>query len=555
MQTFLRPKLILAISILALISTSPGLAQFDPCQPMPQGPTFTLSQAGGARIPAVAMFPDGRSIVVYETGSPPGNDDSRLAIVARRLDANGQFEGDEFQVNTFIDEDQHVADVAVAPNGAFVVAWETDAPDVSGDNGNIRARVYRPDGSPAGPDFQVNDIEDRWQRRPAVAMNNQGFVVVWDTDGQSAGDDTGGLSVQARRYDANGNALGGQFQVNTVLGGSQGNPDVAMHPDGRFVVAWESSGSAGDDNSSRSVQVRRYAADGTPLEAEQQLNVITAQAQDHPSVAMDPTDASFLVVWQSSTSEDSDNDRSSIQARGMLWNGIPTSQREFQVNQEILDSQFDPNVANVGPKEYMAVWITDHLPDRSSAMRAIGLEGTLIGGQFDLPGTDLRPAAPNVAGNGNGSSLTVYQAAGLDDVVPSNRDGIRARRWQHPCVTGEPTGCVESPTTLCLLDDRFRVTANWRIPDGTTGAGQAEELTPDTGYFWFFRRENVEMVIKVLDACGFNQHFWVFAGGLTSVEVELEVFDTEKNVGVPYANPQNTPFEPIQDTEAFATCP
>ena len=29
------------------------------------------------------------------------------------------------------------------------------------------------------------------------------------------------------------------------------------------------------------------------------------------------------------------------------------------------------------------------------------------------------------------------------------------------------------------------------------------------------------MVVKVLDACSFSNHFWVFAGGLTDVGVDL----------------------------------
>lgn len=34
------------------------------------------------------------------------------------------------------------------------------------------------------------------------------------------------------------------------------------------------------------------------------------------------------------------------------------------------------------------------------------------------------------------------------------------------------------------------------------------------GYFWFFEEDNVEVVLKVLDACSFTDRFWVFAAGL-----------------------------------------
>jgi hypothetical protein len=47
----------------------------------------------------------------------------------------------------------------------------------------------------------------------------------------------------------------------------------------------------------------------------------------------------------------------------------------------------------------------------------------------------------------------------------------------------------------------------------------------------------------------------VFAGGLTNVQVVLRVVDTETTAVRHYFNPQVTPFQPVQDTTAFATCP
>jgi hypothetical protein len=121
----------------------------------------------------------------------------------------------------------------------------------------------------------------------------------------------------------------------------------------------------------------------------------------------------------------------------------------------------------------------------------------------------------------------------------------------------ESTGtCTPTATALCLLEDRFRVEVAWETNQGGSGQGQAVELTPDTGYFWFFTEENVEMVVKVRDACvdPFNR-FWVFAGGLTNVMVTMTVTDTLTNEAQTYTNPLGTPFKPITDTNAFATCP
>jgi hypothetical protein len=120
----------------------------------------------------------------------------------------------------------------------------------------------------------------------------------------------------------------------------------------------------------------------------------------------------------------------------------------------------------------------------------------------------------------------------------------------------EDESCVGTQTTLCLTDDRFRITAEWRTKDGTRGFGRAVDLTSDSGYFWFFNAANVELVVKVLDACPTQfDRFWVFAAGLTNVEVLIRIRDTTSDTERTYANLLETPFAPIQDTNAFATCP
>jgi len=119
---------------------------------------------------------------------------------------------------------------------------------------------------------------------------------------------------------------------------------------------------------------------------------------------------------------------------------------------------------------------------------------------------------------------------------------------------GTPGTCTSSATTMCLSNGRFRVTTSWRTANGT-GFGQAVPLTSDSGYFWFFSANNIEMIVKTLDGCGLNSRFWVFAGGLTNVQVILTVTDTHKGTVKVYVNPINTAFQPIQDTAAFATCP
>jgi hypothetical protein len=63
-------------------------------------------------------------------------------------------------------------------------------------------------------------------------------------------------------------------------------------------------------------------------------------------------------------------------------------------------------------------------------------------------------------------------------------------------------------------------------------------------------------VVKVLGACSSPfPRFWVFAAGLTNVGVEITVTDTANGTVRRYENPIGMSFEPLQDTNAFATCP
>jgi ELWxxDGT repeat protein len=111
-------------------------------------------------------------------------------------------------------------------------------------------------------------------------------------------------------------------------------------------------------------------------------------------------------------------------------------------------------------------------------------------------------------------------------------------------------GCGE-PGTLCLHGGRFAIDVDWSDPrTGNTGTGVAIPGTDRSGYFWFFRDDNVELVVKVLDGRPVNGRFWVFYGALTDVEYTLRVRDLEGGGERSYHNPPGTICGEA-DTEAF----
>jgi ELWxxDGT repeat protein len=128
-------------------------------------------------------------------------------------------------------------------------------------------------------------------------------------------------------------------------------------------------------------------------------------------------------------------------------------------------------------------------------------------------------------------------------------DGLTGQElWALPL--GGPGGCVPSTTALCIAGGRFKVEAFWRDFQGNSGAGQAQPLTGDTGTFWFFSPDNVEVIVKVLDGRALDGHFWVFYGALSNVEYSLTVTDTVTGLTRRYLNPLGE-LASVGDTTAF----
>ncbi len=139
-------------------------------------------------------------------------------------------------------------------------------------------------------------------------------------------------------------------------------------------------------------------------------------------------------------------------------------------------------------------------------------------------------------------------------IIATNNRGKSSPTPEVGATTlAEVEECMDDADTVCLNQGRFRVELEWESAD-EHGAGAAVSLTNDTGYLWFFNADNVEVVVKVLDGCGINQRYWVFAGGLTDVKAVMKVIDSQTGVAATYYNPPGTAFQPVQDQETFAVC-
>jgi hypothetical protein len=115
--------------------------------------------------------------------------------------------------------------------------------------------------------------------------------------------------------------------------------------------------------------------------------------------------------------------------------------------------------------------------------------------------------------------------------------------------TSATGACVTDARTLCLLG-RYEVEVTWKTSNGQTGAGTAVPDSDNSGFFWFFGPDNLELVVKLLDGATVNGKLWVFYGSLSDVEYTVKVTDTQTGRFKSYRNPQGS-LSGAADTSAL----
>jgi Ca2+-binding RTX toxin-like protein len=292
--------------------------------------------------PVVAMDSDGDFVVAWESQVQEGLGWD-YGIYAQRFTSLGVAAGEEFRVNTNNTGNQTHTAIAMDTDGDFVVSWTSDGQD--GSRGGIYAQRFNSAGVALGNEFRVNTTTTEDQRFSSVAMDADGdFVVVWAGPGR----------IYAQRYSAAGSALGSEFRVDTTIGAAQidlGLPAVAMDADGNFVVTWltylsDVSGSG------HGVFARRYNAAGVALGGEFRVDTRLSQFRaDGPSVAM-ADNGEFVITWETWTP---DGLRFAIYAQRYDVNGA-TIGGEFRVTTDTGTDQSYEAVAMDADGDFVITW-------------------------------------------------------------------------------------------------------------------------------------------------------------------------------------------------------
>ncbi|MBC5783734.1 SBBP repeat-containing protein [Ramlibacter sp. USB13] len=363
-----------------------------------QGAAFQVNATAGSdqAHAVVAMDAAGNFVVAWESENQDG---ASWGVFARRYDAAGNALGGEFQVNVAASASERQPSIAMDAAGNFVIAWHAGNPSGAVPTYDVYARRFDAAGNALGGEFRVNATTSDGQMRPAAAMDAAGnFVVVW----QSRGQDGDGYAVVGQRYDAAGNAVGGEFVVNTTSSHDQWHATVAMNAAGSFVVAWEGEG-AGDDDG---IFARRYDASGNALGGEFRVNTTKQHAQLAPAVGIDDA-GNFVVSWDTKSIDDGNSQGVFMQRFAADGSAVGA---ETLVNTTVANDQQNASLAMTRGGDYLVVWSGNGTGDGSG----------IFGQRYDrLPGLSFS------AGDGAADTTVTFTGSVAD--VNAALAGMRYR--------------------------------------------------------------------------------------------------------------------------------
>ena len=157
----------------------------------PQGGEFQVNvYTTGTQIgPSVGMDAAGNFVVSW-SGPREG---FPFSVHMRRFDAAGVPLSGDVRASDYVQHSGSI--IAMQPGGDFVLAWNSNLQD--GSALGVYGRRFRADLTRAGDEFRVNTYTTGNQRRAGIAVDGDGdFVVAWNSDLQ----DGSGDGVFAQRY-------------------------------------------------------------------------------------------------------------------------------------------------------------------------------------------------------------------------------------------------------------------------------------------------------------------------------------------------------------------
>jgi flagellin-like hook-associated protein FlgL len=286
-------------------------------------------------LPTATSLADGGLLVSWNSDSQPP-DASSWGVFARRYNAAGQPEGDEFLVNTSTSNAQNNPSITGLPDGGYVATWMSNH---TGD-ANIYKQQYDKNGAVVGSETLVSSVPGT-QHTPSISgLQNGGYAITWRSDQNGTND------VYLRIYGADGNPVTAEAIVNDVQTGNQIDPKITTLENGNFVVAYSS-----DQSGTNDIFYQLFDSTGNKLGSNRMANSYTILNQQEPS-ATSLAGGGFMLSW---ASQNQDGSGYGIYGQQFDSNGNALG-KEVKISTESNNDQDRPSIAGLTDGGVVAVW-------------------------------------------------------------------------------------------------------------------------------------------------------------------------------------------------------
>lgn len=369
---------------------------------------------GDQVFPDVAVTPNG-GFVVWQDNATDGDG---WGVSARRVDGTLSGTLSPFRVNVQGTNDQENARVALLKNGGAVFVWQGGKDSAQ----HIFGRFLTPTNTfLTTTDLVVSTYinSKSFQINPAVAvLNNSNVVIVWSSFNQAGSNSL--QDVYAKILSPAGVTVSNQFLVNQFTNYNQRTPAVAALKGGGFVVAWVSeqqiaaSSNINQTNGTSSEQISRPGVD-----------IYTRLYQSTGA----PAGGEFLADLGNNPCANPNVAAASDGGFMVAWsgrdmafvtNGWDVYARSFsstgiggpmvRLNANLYGNQYGPHLSAIG-LDYLAVWTSLKQDGSREGVfgRFVHSDGSLVSGELRMNTTTTsQQMQPVVASDGVSQFIAVW---------------------------------------------------------------------------------------------------------------------------------------------------
>ncbi len=358
------------------------------------------------------------------------------AVYGQLYDNESNPIGSKFQISTDTYYDK-LQPYVTSDGTNYFVSWPSLGQD--GDETGVYGQIINSEGNKIGTEFRINTVIENVQQGLSVASNGSTYLATWIS--QLYGEDE--VSVSGQLFDNEGNKIGSEFQIGSSGSNYQSMPSVSSDGE-NYLVTWRIKYSG--------VYGQLYDNEGDLIGTEFLVNDLTGNYSSLPAVTSDATN--YLVTWTDSKFQLPFISEGEVYAQ-LFDNDANTIGTEFLVNTYTENNQSSSEICSDG-KHYFVVWQSEE-QDGSGH----GIYGQLFDNEGNKIGTEIQintyttnnQSSPSVTSDGKNYLVTWESYGQNGNIIVVNAKLIS---FPIPIIYEQPLSqstYVDESVTFSVLAD------------------------------------------------------------------------------------------------------